>query len=191
MARNLPEWRALPVSMSSGALRLEAKDMLSQGEPDLRRHPRAKVIWPVTIVVEGETLQTETIDLGRSAPSSRAEHGAHTRGVGSPLSSRARESFDVDAIGGVDPDGDAFFFTSSEERLVATRAADQYTSADHADRCAVASLRPVMLKAETDLEALQTSSPTLPPRRILHHAQHALRDEHLSRLGFPAERGGW
>ncbi len=104
--------------------------MLSQREPDLRRHPRAKVIWPVTIEVDGETLQTETIDLGPFGAKLARRNGALTPGAWAHLRFHpvARESFDVEAIvWRVDPDGDAFFFTSSEEHLVASRAADQHS----------------------------------------------------------------
>jgi hypothetical protein len=103
--------------------------MLMQGEPDLRRHPRAKVNWPVTVEVDGEALQTETMNLSPFGAKLAHRHVAFTPGRWAHLRFHpgARESFDVQAIvWRIDPDGDAFFFTSSEEHLVASRAADQH-----------------------------------------------------------------
>ena len=103
--------------------------MLKHGEPDLRRHPRAKVNWPVTVEVDGETIQTDAINLSPFGaklargdlalqPGTRAHLRFHPGG---------REPFDVQAIvWRIDPDGDVFFFTSSEEHLVASCASEQH-----------------------------------------------------------------
>lgn len=104
--------------------------MLKQGEPDLRRHPRAKVNWPVTVEVDGETIRTEALNwspfgakLSRSdltlQPGTWARLRFHPSG---------REPFDVEAIvWRIDPDGDAFFFTSSQEHLVSSRTSQPHS----------------------------------------------------------------
>ena len=102
--------------------------MLKQGEADLRRHPRETVNWAVTVEVEGDTIQTEALDLSpfgakvvRTNLTLQPGTWAHLR-----FHPHGRDPFDVQAIvWRIDPDGDAFFFTSSEELLVATRAAKQ------------------------------------------------------------------
>ena len=102
--------------------------MLKQGEADLRRHPRARISWAVTVEVDGETIQTEALDLSpfgaklvRTCLTLHPGTWAHLR-----FHPNGRNPFDVQAIvWRNDPDGDAFFFTSSEELLVATRSATE------------------------------------------------------------------
>ena len=84
--------------------------------------------WSVTIEVDGETIQTDAINLSPfGAKLARGERAlqpgtwAHLR-----FHPAGREPFDVQAIvWRIDPDGDAFFFTSSEEHLVSSRPSEQ------------------------------------------------------------------
>ena len=99
--------------------------MLKQGEADLRRHPRETVNWAVTVEVEGETIQTEVLDLSPFGAKLVRTHLTLQPGTWARLRFHpdGRDPFDVQAIvWRIDPDGDAFFFTSSEEP---TRAAKE------------------------------------------------------------------
>jgi PilZ domain len=84
-------------------------------EADLRRHPRARVRWPVTVDIGDQRLELETMNLSpfgtklqRTDPPLVPGTQAHLRIVpprGQPL--------DVTAIvWRSDPDGPAFFFVS-------------------------------------------------------------------------------
>ena len=102
--------------------------MLKQGEADLRRHPRERINWVVTLEVATETIQIEALDLSpfgaklvRTRLTLQPGTWAHLR-----FHPAGRDPFDVQAIvWRNDPDGDAFFFTSGEEPLAAARPATE------------------------------------------------------------------
>ena len=99
--------------------------MLKQGEADLRRHSRETVSWPVTVEVEGETIQTNALNLSPFGAKLKRTHMTLQPGIwaGLRFHPEGRDPFDVQAIvWRTDPDGDAFFFISSEEHLAANRA---------------------------------------------------------------------
>ena len=101
--------------------------MLKQGEADLRRYPRARVAWPVAVEVEGEAVQTETVNL--------SPFGVKLARSNLPLNPGTRakprfhppegESLDVQAIlWRIDPEG-GVFFTGLDWRLFPTNASPQ------------------------------------------------------------------
>jgi hypothetical protein len=91
--------------------------MIREREVDLRRHPRAKVCWPVIVESGDRRLDLETIDLSPCGAKIRLDHPVFELGTpaylhfdppyGGPL--------DVHAIvWRWDPDGSAFFFIEVE-----------------------------------------------------------------------------
>jgi PilZ domain len=82
-------------------------------EPDLRRHPRARVSWPVTVEAGNRRFQLETINLSPFGAKLRLEHSPLTPGTPAQLrfSPPDGRPLDVHAIvWRADPDGLAFFF---------------------------------------------------------------------------------
>jgi hypothetical protein len=86
------------------------------------------VNWPVTVEVDGETIQADAMDLSPLGAKLARGQRALRPGSGAQLRFHpgGREPFDVQAIvWRTDPDGDAFFFTSSEEHLVSSRPSER------------------------------------------------------------------
>ena len=90
--------------------------MSIERQPDLRRHPRARVRWPVTVEAGDQLLQLETVNLSPFGakvrldtplePGTQAQLRFHPPG-GRPL--------DVEAIvWRADEDGSAFFFIGAD-----------------------------------------------------------------------------
>jgi hypothetical protein len=91
---------------------------------DLRRHPRSKVAWPVTVEAGGRSFERHTVNLSPIGAKVRLEAEL-------PVGSNARLRFrppqgqplDVDAIvWRADSDGPAFFFVSVDDDSVTARA---------------------------------------------------------------------
>ena len=87
--------------------------MIMEREPDLRRHPRARVSWPVTVEVDDQRLDLETLNLGPFG--TKLKHAESTLRPGTAAELRFRppdgRPLDVQAIvWRIDPDGPAFFF---------------------------------------------------------------------------------
>jgi PilZ domain len=85
---------------------------------DLRRHPRSRVAWPVTVEAGGRSFERQTVNLSPIGAKVRLEEEL-------PVGSNARLRFrppqglplDVDAIvWRADSDGPAFFFVSVDDR---------------------------------------------------------------------------
>ena len=87
--------------------------MIKEREPDLRRHPRARVSWPVTVEAGDRRLQLETVNLSPFGAKLRLDDSPLEPGTLAQLHFRPREGrpLDVQAIvWRTDRDGPAFFF---------------------------------------------------------------------------------
>ena len=91
---------------------------------DLRRHPRSRVAWPVTVEAGGRSFERQTVNLSPIGAKVRLEEEL-------PVGSNARLRFrppqgqplDVDAIvWRADSDGPAFFFVSVDDDSMSARA---------------------------------------------------------------------
>jgi hypothetical protein len=91
---------------------------------DLRRHPRSRVAWPVTVEAGGRSFERHTVNLSPIGAKVRLEEEL-------PVGSNARLRFrppqgqplDVDAIvWRADSDGPAFFFVSVDDDSMSARA---------------------------------------------------------------------
>ena len=94
-------------------LRAEPTLVTRAREPDLRRHPRARVSWPVTVEVGEQRFQLETINLSPFGAKLRLEDPPLKPGTPAQLRFRppGERALDVRAIvWRTDPDGPAFFF---------------------------------------------------------------------------------
>jgi PilZ domain len=87
--------------------------MMSERQPDQRRHPRAAVSWPVTVETDQARFDVETVNLSpfgaklkwqaaRFEPGTSAQLRFHPPG-GPPVEIQG-------IVWRVDPDGMAFFF---------------------------------------------------------------------------------
>ena len=87
--------------------------VIREQEPDLRRHPRARVSWPVTVEIGDERLQLETVNLGPFGAKLRLENPPLRPGTPAQLHFRPPDGHPLDAqaiVWRTDPDGPAFFF---------------------------------------------------------------------------------
>jgi hypothetical protein len=91
--------------------------MMSEQMADLRRHPRSKVAWPVTVEAGGRRFERKTVNLSPIGAKVQLEEEL-------PVGSNARLRFrppqgqplNVDAIvWRADSDGPAFFFVSVDD----------------------------------------------------------------------------
>lgn len=85
---------------------------MSEATADLRRHPRSKVSWPVTVETGGQSFERHTVNL---SPIGAKVHLEARLPVGTPATLRFRpphgRPLEVDAIvWRSDSDGPAFFF---------------------------------------------------------------------------------
>ena|SRR5262245_29867978 len=92
---------------------------MREHEPDLRRHPRAQVSWPVTVAVGDELFQVQTMNL--SPFGAKVTRPDTPLSPGTPVHLHFRPSdgrtLDVQAIvWRTDPDGTAFFFISVDSQ---------------------------------------------------------------------------
>ena len=96
---------------------------MSDQMADLRRHPRSKVAWPVTVEAGGRRFERQTVNLSPIGAKVQLEEEL-------PVGSNARLRFrppqgqplDVDAIvWRADSDGPAFFFVSVDDESMAQR----------------------------------------------------------------------
>jgi hypothetical protein len=90
----------------------EVESLMSNHLVELRRHPRSRVSWPVTVEAGGQSLQRETLDVSRFGAKVRM-HDELLLGSTARLSLRRPQdgALDVDSIvWRADPDGMAFFF---------------------------------------------------------------------------------
>ena len=97
--------------------------MMSEQMADLRRHPRSKVAWPVTVEAGGRRFERKTVNLSPIGAKVQLEEEL-------PVGSNARLRFrppqgqplDVDAVvWRADSDGPAFFFVSVDDDSVTQR----------------------------------------------------------------------
>jgi len=91
--------------------------MIREREPDLRRHPRADVCWPVTVRAGDQRLEVETINLSPFGAKVRFDQPIFELGTPAQLHFEppGRRALDVQAIvWRRDPDGSAFFFIGVE-----------------------------------------------------------------------------
>lgn len=87
--------------------------MTRERQPDLRRHPRARVSWPVTVEIDEQRLHLETINLSPFGAKLKLKDAILRPGAAAQLRFRppAGRPLDVQAIvWRIDPDGAAFFF---------------------------------------------------------------------------------
>jgi hypothetical protein len=96
---------------------------MSDQMADLRRHPRSKVAWPVTVEAGGRRFERQTVNLSPIGAKVQLEEDL-------PVGSNARLRFrppqgqplDVDAVvWRADSDGPAFFFVSVDDDSVTQR----------------------------------------------------------------------
>jgi hypothetical protein len=96
---------------------------MSDQMADLRRHPRSKVAWPVTVEAGGRRFERQTVNLSPIGAKVQLEEEL-------PVGSNARLRFrppqgqplDVDAVvWRADSDGPAFFFVSVDDDSVTQR----------------------------------------------------------------------
>lgn len=91
--------------------------MIREREPDLRRHPRASVCWPVTVKSGDRQLDLETINLSPFGAKVRLEVPAFELGTPAHLHFEPPQGRPLDVHAIVwrrDPDGSAFFFIGVE-----------------------------------------------------------------------------
>jgi hypothetical protein len=91
--------------------------MIRENEPDLRRHPRANVRWPVTVESGNRRMTLETINVSPFGPKVQLAEPAFELGMQAHLRFEPpdRRPLDVQAIAWRrDPDGSAFFFIGVE-----------------------------------------------------------------------------
>ena len=87
--------------------------MLKDREPELRRDPRVQIAWRVTVEVQGQIYELETVNLSPLAAKLTAGDLRPTPGIPAKLHFHppAGEPLDVDAlVWRTDPDGTIFFF---------------------------------------------------------------------------------
>jgi len=87
--------------------------VIRESEPDLRRHPRASISWPVTVEVGDQRLRVTAVNLSPFGAKVML-HGTTLRpGMAAQLRFEppTGRPLDVQAIvWRIDPDGPAFFF---------------------------------------------------------------------------------
>src|SRR5439155_23651889 len=86
-------------------------------EPDLRRHPRARVTWPVTVEAGDKSFDLETINLSPFCAKVRLDDPPFEPGTQAQLRFRPPGGRPLDVLAIVwraDPDGPAFFFIGVE-----------------------------------------------------------------------------
>jgi len=87
--------------------------VIREREPDLRRHPRARVSWPVAVEVDDQRLQLETVNLSPFGAKVKLEDSTLRPGTAAQLRflPPGGRPLDVQAIvWRIDADGPAFFF---------------------------------------------------------------------------------
>jgi hypothetical protein len=87
--------------------------VIKDREPDLRRHPRVGIAWRVTVEVQGQIYQLETVNLSRLAAKLTAGDLRPSPGTPAQLHFHPPhgEPLDVEAVvWRTDPDGTVFFF---------------------------------------------------------------------------------
>jgi PilZ domain-containing protein len=87
--------------------------MIREREPDLRRHPRARVCWPVTVTSGDRSFELETINLSPFGAKIRVDEPLFELGAKAQLHFEPPEGHPLDVQAIVwrrDPDGSAFFF---------------------------------------------------------------------------------
>ncbi len=101
-------------------------------KPDLRRDPRARVSWPVTVEAANKLFHLETMNLSPSGAKLRLKDAPLEPGTPAmlrlyPPDPPDRPPVDIQGIvWRVDPDGPAFFFLSvdSEDFVFPTEASE-------------------------------------------------------------------
>lgn len=91
--------------------------MIREREPDLRRHPRARVTWPVTVEAGDKSFDLETINLSPFGAKVRLDDPPFEPGTQAQLRFRPPGGRPLDVLAIVwraDPDGPAFFFIGVE-----------------------------------------------------------------------------
>lgn len=91
--------------------------MIRELEPDLRRHPRAQVSWPVTVSAGNQRLDLVTINLSPFGAKIRLDQEVFELGTPALLHFEPPNGRPLDVHAIVwrrDPDGAAFFFIGVE-----------------------------------------------------------------------------
>lgn len=91
--------------------------MIREREPDLRRHPRARVKWPVTVEAGHKVFELETMNLSPFGTKLRLDDPPFELGTQAQLHFRPPDGHPLDVLAIVwraDPDGPAFFFIGVE-----------------------------------------------------------------------------
>ncbi len=93
--------------------------MTDERVADLRRHPRARVSWPVTVEAGGRRVQLQTVNLSPLGAKLKPadpllQLGTEARLRFAPPSGDPLEVMAI--VWRLDPDGPAFFFTSVENQ---------------------------------------------------------------------------
>lgn len=91
--------------------------MIREREPDLRRHPRARVTWPVTVETDAKRFDLETINLSPFGAKLKLDDSPFEPGTQAQLRFRPPAGRPLEVLAIVwrsDPDGPAFFFIGVE-----------------------------------------------------------------------------
>jgi PilZ domain-containing protein len=91
--------------------------LMREREPDLRRHPRARVTWPVTVDTGDKRFDLETINLSPFGAKLRLDDPPFEPGSKAQLHFRPPGGRPLDVLAIVwraDRDGPAFFFIGVE-----------------------------------------------------------------------------
>lgn len=86
--------------------------------PDLRRHPRAQVSWPVTVEAADQRFDLETLNLSPFGAKLRSNDMSFEPGTPAQLQFRPPGGRPVAVqaiVWRTDPDGPAFFFVGVDE----------------------------------------------------------------------------
>jgi hypothetical protein len=92
---------------------------MTERQPDLRRHPRAQVSWPVTVEAANQRFDLQTVNLSPFGAKLRANDTPLEPGTFAQLHFRPPGGRPVAVqaiVWRTDPDGPAFFFVGIDER---------------------------------------------------------------------------
>jgi PilZ domain-containing protein len=92
---------------------------MTERQPDLRRHPRAQVSWPVTVEAANQRFDLQTVNLSPFGAKLRANDTPLEPGTFAQLYFRPPGGRPVAVqaiVWRTDPDGPAFFFVGIDER---------------------------------------------------------------------------
>ena len=100
-------------------IQAEPSPAMTERQPDLRRHPRAQVSWPVTVQTADQRFDLETVNVGPFGAKLRSNDASFKPGTPAQLQFRPPGGRPVAVqaiVWRADPDGPAFFFIGIDEQ---------------------------------------------------------------------------